>query len=211
MDELSNHAGGVAGGLEDLRERGGAEAHPLALVDRVGHAGLELVPAGHERRPRRRADGRWTVRVGHAHPARGERINNTEDRSVKHWLLRAPPNAGGGIGDVQRDPILRDEIRHQALVTRYIVARQHRRMRRTDERIEPRLDDQGGRRDLREARPGVERGDRRQDREDDTEFMTISYWESVEAMAERVAPGRVSHSERARQSRRESLYSRHGT
>ena len=64
---LAENAGGVAGGLEHLRQRGGLQREPLALEDRVGDAVLELVPAGHQRAARRRARGAdMEVREPHA-------------------------------------------------------------------------------------------------------------------------------------------------
>ena len=49
--------GGVARGLEHLRERNRLEAQAFALELGVRDAGFEFVPAGHQRRPGSRA--RW--------------------------------------------------------------------------------------------------------------------------------------------------------
>ena len=52
----------VTSGLQNLREGHGLQAHPLALVDGVRDAGFELMPAGHQRTPRRRT-GRADVKI----------------------------------------------------------------------------------------------------------------------------------------------------
>src|SRR5207247_504594 len=55
---LAEDGGCIAGGFQDLCHRGGREAHPLALENRVRDAGLELVPSSQEGTARRRAC--WT-------------------------------------------------------------------------------------------------------------------------------------------------------
>ena len=62
---LAEDAGGVAGGLEDLRQDGGVERHALAFEDRVRDAVLHRVPAGHQGRAGRRA-GRADQEAGEA-------------------------------------------------------------------------------------------------------------------------------------------------
>ena len=48
---LAKDAAGVAGSLEQLRQRGGREGQPLPLMNRVGHTRAKLMSAGHQGRP----------------------------------------------------------------------------------------------------------------------------------------------------------------
>jgi hypothetical protein len=109
---LAEDARGVARRLERLREGEGLEAHALALEDRVGHPGIELVPSRHDRAARGRAggadlevreperlpaerveSGRADVRVaGPAHVAQALVVGHDEDD------IGAAPREGGGVG-----------------------------------------------------------------------------------------------------------------
>ena len=63
---FAENAGGVAGRLENLGDGRSLERQPLALEDGVRDAVLELMPAGHEGRARRRT-GRADVKIGETH------------------------------------------------------------------------------------------------------------------------------------------------
>src|SRR5262249_54213613 len=78
---LAEDAGRVTGRLQHLGHGRRLERQPLALVDRVRNAVLELVPAGQQGRSRRGA-GRADMEVGEAHAlvVQAVEVRRPEDR-----------------------------------------------------------------------------------------------------------------------------------
>ena len=86
---LAEDAGGVARRLQHLGQRRGPQGQPLAFDDGVRHAVAKLVPAGHQRRARRRA-GRADVEVGEADARSYSRSRFGVLRIGLPWQERSP-------------------------------------------------------------------------------------------------------------------------